>query len=284
MLTRRVRSRALIERSAPMVSGVGAVISLTMMLGVPTLLLIAAPFALYLLHQTGAARGGAVRIRAPVRRQWDFRFCSGRGIRVRDRRAARHLVDVSRIRLNRFVGVSLCLGAVWRTGHADEPRVATAGDHRGGVLHRRAVAVAGPDDAPRLWQTIGFLVVVAVVSVVTTIWDEVRALRGLFALLLVLGIVALPDDVACCGPQRKPVRSANRRKRPTSPGVSRTFASARLRRRQSLYPMARSRSRRAATSSSFSAPSGGSPSTTPTMARPRGVAATTSSTGFAVAQ
>ncbi|MDT5160287.1 MAG: hypothetical protein QOC90_597, partial [Mycobacterium sp.] len=32
VLTRRVRSRALIERSAPMVSGVGAVISLTMML------------------------------------------------------------------------------------------------------------------------------------------------------------------------------------------------------------------------------------------------------------
>ena len=141
VLTRRVNSRALIARSAPMVSGVGAVISLTMMLGVPTLLLIAAPFALYLLHQTGAARGGAVRIRAPVRRQWVFRFCSGRGIRVRDRRAARHLVDVSRIRLNRFVGVSLCLRAVSRTAHADEPRVATAGDHRGGVLHRRAVAL-----------------------------------------------------------------------------------------------------------------------------------------------
>ena len=32
VLTRRVRSRALIERSAPVVSGVGAIISLTMML------------------------------------------------------------------------------------------------------------------------------------------------------------------------------------------------------------------------------------------------------------
>jgi hypothetical protein len=32
VLTRRVRSRALIERSAPMVSGAGAVISLTMLL------------------------------------------------------------------------------------------------------------------------------------------------------------------------------------------------------------------------------------------------------------
>ncbi len=68
VLTRRVRSRALIERSAPMVSGIGAIIALTMMLaeltdgdpdfgyvfrlGVLTLLLVAAPFALYLLHRT----------------------------------------------------------------------------------------------------------------------------------------------------------------------------------------------------------------------------------------
>src|SRR5258708_19228256 len=77
VLTRRVRSRALIERSAPTVSGVGAVISLTMMLaeltdgdpdfgyvirlGVLTLLLTAAPFALYLLHQSGTTLGEAGR-------------------------------------------------------------------------------------------------------------------------------------------------------------------------------------------------------------------------------
>ena len=75
VLTRRVRSRALIERSAPMVSGVGAVISLTLLLGeltsgdpdfgyvirlgVLTLLLTAAPFVLHLLHQTGTAIGEA---------------------------------------------------------------------------------------------------------------------------------------------------------------------------------------------------------------------------------
>jgi hypothetical protein len=72
-LTRRVRSRALIERSSPLVSGIGAVISLTMMLaeltdgsrdfgyvirlGVLTLLLIAAPFALHLRHQSGTTLG-----------------------------------------------------------------------------------------------------------------------------------------------------------------------------------------------------------------------------------
>src|SRR3954468_16627670 len=79
VLTRRVRSRALIERSAPMVAGVGAVISLTMTLAeltdgdpdfgyvirlaVLTLLLIAAPFALYLLHQVGTALSGRVGAR-----------------------------------------------------------------------------------------------------------------------------------------------------------------------------------------------------------------------------
>ena len=119
VLTRRVRSRALIERSAPMVSGVGAVISLTMMLGVLTLLLIAAPFALYLLHQTGTTLGEAGRRSAALLVVALFVFglpfaasgsqvCTGRGIRVRDRRAARHLVDVTRIRLNRVVGVPLC--------------------------------------------------------------------------------------------------------------------------------------------------------------------------------
>ena len=81
VLTRRVRSRALIERSAPMVSGVGAVISLTMMLaeltdgdpdfgyvtrlGVLTLLLIAAPFAL--IRFIGPTQGSARR--ADVRRR-----------------------------------------------------------------------------------------------------------------------------------------------------------------------------------------------------------------------
>jgi hypothetical protein len=73
VLTRRVRRRALIERSAPAVSGVRAIIALTMMLaeltggdpdfgivirlGLLTLVLIAAPVALVLLRQTGTALG-----------------------------------------------------------------------------------------------------------------------------------------------------------------------------------------------------------------------------------
>jgi hypothetical protein len=77
VLTRRVRSRALIERSAPVVSGIGAIIALTMTLaeltggdpdvgnvvrlGVLTILLAAAPFVLYMLHRTGTTLGEAGR-------------------------------------------------------------------------------------------------------------------------------------------------------------------------------------------------------------------------------
>jgi hypothetical protein len=69
--------REVIERSAPVVSGVGAIISLTMMLaeltggdpdygnvirlGMLTLLLMGAPVALYLLHQSGTTLGKAGR-------------------------------------------------------------------------------------------------------------------------------------------------------------------------------------------------------------------------------
>jgi len=82
VLTRRVRSRALIQRSAPMVSGIGAVIALTMTLaeltdddpdygyairlGVLTVVLITAPFALYLLHRSGTTRSEAGRTSAAL--------------------------------------------------------------------------------------------------------------------------------------------------------------------------------------------------------------------------
>jgi hypothetical protein len=72
VLTRRVRSRRLIPRSAPVVSGIGAIIALTTLiadisdghvdagtvvrLGVMTAVLTTAPFALYLLHRAGTTR------------------------------------------------------------------------------------------------------------------------------------------------------------------------------------------------------------------------------------
>jgi hypothetical protein len=91
VLTRRVRSRALIERSAPMVSGIDALTAVTMLLaeltgdnpdigyvirlGIIAAVLVAAPFVLYLLHRadtaseasrrSAAQRGYAVRGTAP---------------------------------------------------------------------------------------------------------------------------------------------------------------------------------------------------------------------------
>src|ERR1700733_5846247 len=77
VLTRRVRSRDLIDRSAPMVSGVGALTAVTMLLaevtgtdpdygyalrlGIIAVVLVAAPFALYLLHRSGTRLGEAGR-------------------------------------------------------------------------------------------------------------------------------------------------------------------------------------------------------------------------------
>ena len=77
VLTRRVRSRALIERSAPVVSGIGALIAVTAViadfsdgraaaadvvpLGVMAVVLTAAPFVLNLLHAAGTTRGEAGR-------------------------------------------------------------------------------------------------------------------------------------------------------------------------------------------------------------------------------
>ena len=77
VLTRRERSRDLIVRSAPVVSGVGAVTAATMLLaeitgddpdygyavrlGVIAAVLAAAPFTLYVLHHSGTRLGKAGR-------------------------------------------------------------------------------------------------------------------------------------------------------------------------------------------------------------------------------
>ncbi|MCW2691119.1 MAG: hypothetical protein JWR37_6009 [Mycobacterium sp.] len=77
VLTRRVRSRALVERSAPMVSGIGALTAVTMLLaeltgdnpdigyvirlGIIAAVLVAAPFVLYLLHRTDTTLSEASR-------------------------------------------------------------------------------------------------------------------------------------------------------------------------------------------------------------------------------
>jgi hypothetical protein len=205
VLTRRVRSRALIERSAPMVSGVGAVISLTMMLaelsdgdpdfgyvtrlGVLTLLLIAAPFALHLLHRADTTLGEAGRRSAALLVMALFVF----GLPFADS-------GFSGIAAAEAFGLAIvAVLAIWLTyiGFGSIAlwafRFAWVQVGALGTLMSRALPLlmltvlvyftgelwqlSARMTRQRLWQTIGFLAAVAVVFMVTTIRDEVHALR-----------------------------------------------------------------------------------------------------------
>src|SRR6185295_5030874 len=200
-----VRSRALIERSAPTVSGVGAVISLTMMLGeltsgdpdfgyvirlgVLTLLLTAAPFVLHLLHQTGTAIGEAGRRSAALLVMALFVFglpfaASGFSGFAAAEAVGFAIVAVLAIWLT-YVGFGSI--ALWAFCFAWVQFGAL------GTLMSRALPLlmitvvvyftgelwqlSARMTRERLWQTIGFLSFVALIFMVTTIREEVRALR-----------------------------------------------------------------------------------------------------------
>ena len=205
VLTRRVRSRALIERSAPLVSGVGAVISLTMMLaeltdgdpdfgyvirlGVLTLLLIAAPFALYLLHRAGTTLGEAGRRSAALLVMALFVFGlpfadSGFSGIAAAEALALAIVALLAIWLT-YIGFGSI--ALWAFRFAWVQLGAL------GTLMSRALPLlmitvlvyftqelwqlSARITRERLWQTVAFLTLVAIAFMVTTIRDEVRALR-----------------------------------------------------------------------------------------------------------
>jgi hypothetical protein len=205
VLTRRVRSRALIERSAPMVSGVGAVISLTMMLaeltggdpdfgyvirlGVLTLLLIAAPFALYLLHQIGTTVGEAGRRSAALLVMAMFVFglpfaASGFSGFAAAEAAGFAIIAVLAIWLT-YVGFGSIALWAFRFAWVQFGALGTLMSRALPLLMITVVVyftgelwqLAARMPRQRLWQTIGFLAVVAIVFMVTTIRDEVRALR-----------------------------------------------------------------------------------------------------------
>jgi hypothetical protein len=205
VLTRRVRSRALIERSAPMVSGIGAVISLTMLLadltggdpdygyvirlGILTLLLIAAPFVLYLLHRLGTSLGEAGRRSAALLVMAIFVF----GLPFADSGFS----GIAAAEAFGFAVVALL--AIWLTylGFGSIAlwafRFAWVQLGALGTLMSRALPLlmitvlvyftaelwqlSARMMRERLWQTVGFLAIVALVFMVTTIRDEVRALR-----------------------------------------------------------------------------------------------------------
>lgn len=205
VLTRRVRSRDLIARSAPTVSGVGALTAVTMLLaevtgdrpdygyalrlGVIGVILLAAPFGLYLLHRLDTSRGEAGRRGAALVVMTLF-------------------VVVMPITVSGWTGaaaaeapifVVITLLAVWLTylGFGSIAawafRFAWVQFGALGTLMGRALPLlmltvvvyftgelwqlAARMSRQRLWQVIGFLALVALLFVVTTIRDEVRALR-----------------------------------------------------------------------------------------------------------
>lgn len=205
VLTRRVRSRDLIARSAPTVSGVGALTAVTMLLaevtgdrpdygyalrlGVIGVVLLAAPFGLYLLHRLDTSRGEAGRRGAALVVMTLF-------------------VVVMPITVSGWTGaaaaeapifVVITLLAVWLTylGFGSIAawafRFAWVQFGALGTLMGRALPLlmltvvvyftgelwqlAARMSRQRLWQVIGFLALVALLFVVTTIRDEVRALR-----------------------------------------------------------------------------------------------------------
>jgi hypothetical protein len=205
VLTRRVRSRALIERSAPLVSGVGAVISLTMLLaeltdgdpdfgyvirlGVLTLLLVAAPFALYLLHRTGTTLGEAGRRSAALLVMALFVFglpfaASGFSGFAAAEAVGFALVGILAIWLTYLGFGSIALWA-FRFAWVQFGALGTLMSRALPLLMITVVVyftgelwqLAARLSRQRLWQTIGFLSLVAIVFVVTTIRDEVQALR-----------------------------------------------------------------------------------------------------------
>jgi hypothetical protein len=205
VLTRRVRSRALIQRSAPMVSGIGAVIALTMTLaeltdddpdygyairlGALTVVLIAAPFALYLLHRSRTTRSEAGRTSAALLVMAIFVV----GLPFADS-------GFSGIAMAEIIGFAVvAVAAIWLTYLGIGSIVLWAFRFAWlqlgalGTLMSRALPLlmltvvvyftgelwqlAARTTRERLWQTIGFLAVVAILFMVTTIRDEVKALR-----------------------------------------------------------------------------------------------------------
>lgn len=205
VLTRRVRSRALIERYAPVVSGIGALTALTMLLAdvtggdpdygyavrlaVLAAVLTAAPFVLNLLHKIGSTASEVGRRSAALLVMAIFVVimpvtASGWSPAVLAEVPAFLLVTVLAIWLT-YVGFGSIL--LWALRYAWVQFGAL------GSLLSRALPLlmitllvyfsgelwqlSARMTRQRLWQTIEFLSLVALVFIVTTIRDEVRALR-----------------------------------------------------------------------------------------------------------
>lgn len=205
VLTRRVRSRNLLERSAPMVSGVGALTAVTMLLaevtddspdyayalrlGIIAAVLVAAPFALYLLHRLDTTRGEAGRRTAALLVMAIFVVVmpvtvSGWSAAAAAEAPAFVAITMLAIWLT-YVGFGSIGGWAFRFAWVQLGALGTLMSRALPLLMLTVVVyftgelwqLAARMTRQRLWQVIGFFAFVALVFVVTTIRDEVRALR-----------------------------------------------------------------------------------------------------------
>ncbi|CAN5505932.1 hypothetical protein BH11ACT7_BH11ACT7_25400 [soil metagenome] len=205
VLTRRVRSHALIQRSAPAVSGVGALTAATMALavltgdhpdygyvarlGVITVVLIAAPFVLELLHRRDTTVSGAGRRTTAMVVMAIFVVVMPVTV---DGWSADALAEVPAFLVVTLLTIWLTyLGfgsiALWAFRFAWVQLGAL------GTLMSRALPLlmltvvvyftgelwqlSARMSRERLWQAVGFLAFVAILFMVATIRDEVRELR-----------------------------------------------------------------------------------------------------------
>lgn len=205
VLTRRVRSHALIERSAPAVASVGALTAAAMALarwtgddpdygyivrlGIIAVLLIAAPFVLNVLHRRGTAasergrRTAALLVMAmfvvvmPVTVDgWSAAAVAEAPVFLVVTLLTVWLtyLGFGSIALWAFRFASVQLGALGNLMSRALPvLMLTVVVYFTGELWQLAARMT----RERLWQTIGFLALIALLFMVTTIRDEVRALR-----------------------------------------------------------------------------------------------------------
>ena len=238
VLTRRVRSRALIARSAPAVAGVGALTAVTMLLAdvtgdhpdygyiirlaIITGVLTAAPFGLYVLHQMGTTASEAGRRSAALAVMAIFVLvtpvaASGWSAAAFAEVPIFLVVSLVTIWFT-YLGFGSILLWAFRFAWVQLGALGTLMSRALPLLMLTVVVyftgelwqLAARMTRERLWQTIGFLSLVALLFMVATIRDEVRALRedrseqsDPAALLIDTPLAAVPDPA-----QRTPLSHA----------------------------------------------------------------------------
>ena len=205
VLTRRVRSRALVARSAPAVAGVGALTALTLLLAewtgddpdrgavlrlaIIAVVLAAAPFALDVLHQRSTTASEAGRRTTALVVMAIFVLVmpvvvSGWSAAALAEAPAFLLVSLLTVWLT-YLGLGSIALWAFRFAWVQLGALGTLMSRALPLLMLTVVVyftgelwqLSARMTRQRLWQTVGFLALVALVFMIATIRDEVRALR-----------------------------------------------------------------------------------------------------------